>query len=403
MRTLESMVGNEAIFPILGKRDFFNHAGASPWPMPAIEAMRRCVEDWGVLTYLGEGWFDRIGKLREALAGLIGASVDEISIQRNTGDAISMVAGGLSLRAGDRIVTAGCEYPSNVYPWFNAAERVGASVELVPEDRAADGRAFVDEDRLIEACERGCTRVLAISHVQWTSGQQMNLQKLGSFCRERDIFFCVDGIQSLGVVPLDVSKTPVDAICSGGHKWLMSPLGAGLLYVRRQWIERLRPPSVGWASVERPLDWSIKWKLQASAERFETGTHNLAGVVGMLESIRLLNEVGVERIHARVRGLCERFEAAVKSELSERGIDMSSSGHHDVVRWLTPRENYRAGGASCFEIGPDPEKFATNLDREDRIHLAARMGRMRFSPHFYNTEEQIDRAARAVGRRLAEG
>jgi selenocysteine lyase/cysteine desulfurase len=403
MRTLETMVGNEAIFPILGKRDFFNHAGASPWPRPAIDAMNQCIEDWGTLTYLGEGWFDRIGKLREALARLIGSDVEEVSIQRNTSDAISMVAGGLDLRAGDRIVTAGCEYPSNVYPWVNAAERVGASVELVPEDRDSDGRAFVNEDRLIEACERGQTRVLAISHVQWTSGQRMNLDRLGSFCRDRDIFFCVDGIQSLGVVPLDVSRTPVDAVCSGGHKWLMSPLGAGLLYVRRDWIERLRPSSVGWASVERPLDWSIKWKLQGSAERFESGTHNLVGLIGMLESVRLLNELGIDRIHERVRGLCERFECGVNREMFDSAERVNAGRGRGKLKWLTPSERWRAGGASCFEIEGDPEKFVTAVDREDRIHLAARMGRVRFSPHFYNTEAQIDRAARAIGRRLAGG
>ncbi|HQY89394.1 MAG TPA: aminotransferase class V-fold PLP-dependent enzyme, partial [Tepidisphaeraceae bacterium] len=333
---------------------------------------------FGQGVYLGKNWFEAIDKSRAALARLINADVCEISLQKNTGDAISFVAGGLDWKAGDRIVSANVEYPSNIFPWKNVAEKFGAHVELVKERLDPDGAVRVHEDDLINACDSR-TRVLAISHVEWGSGQRMNLEKLGSFCRERGILFCVDVIQSIGVVPIDVKKIPVDCLCTGGHKWLMSPPGSGMLYVRKEWIEKLRPVMVGWASVENPMTWSTNFVLSKTAERFETGVMSVASFVGLESSVNALHEIGIEKIHARVRSLCDRFaELMRRSDLKVR----------------TPLES--AAGAISFEVPGDPEALVKKLASDFNTHMAARHERARFSPHFYNTETQVDRVAETV-------
>ena len=378
MRTLDQWIGNAEIFPILQRAEYFNHSGISPWPIDTVRAVEAFASNFGRHVYLDQNWFDATNRCRAALAKFINADTCEIALQKNTGDAISFVAGGLDWKQGDRIVTASVEYPTNIHPWKNIAEKFGGHVELVPEKLDPDGSLRVHEDDLIKACDSR-TRVLAISHVEWASGQRMNLEKLGSFCRERGILFCVDVIQSMGVVPIDVKKIPVDCLCGGGQKWLMSPPGSGMLYVRKEWIEKLRPSMVGWASVENPNTWSTNFILSKTAERFETGVVPVGSFVGMEVSVNSLNEIGIEKIYARVRKLNERVTELIKrADLKVR----------------TPPES--AGGATSFEVPGDPDAHVKKLASDFNTHLTARHGRLRFSPHFYNTEDQIDRAAETI-------
>lgn len=378
MPTLDQWIGNAEVFPILKRAEYFNHSGISPWPIDTVRAVEAFSSNFGRHVYLDQNWFDAIHRCRAALARFIHADASEIALQKNTGDAISFVAGGLDWKQGDRIVTANVEYPSNIHPWKNVAEKFGGHVELVPEKLDPDGALRVHEDDLIKACDSR-TRVLAISHVEWASGQRMNLEKLGSFCRERGILFCVDVIQSMGVVPIDVKKLPVDCLCTGGQKWLMSPPGSGMLYVRKDWIEKLRPQFVGWASVENPMKWSTDFVLAKTCERFETGVLPVASFVGLETSVNALHEIGIEKIHARVRKLGDRFAEAIKrADLKVR----------------TPLES--AGGAISFEVNGDPDAHVKRLASEFNTHLTARHGRLRFSPHCYNTEEQVDRAVETI-------
>jgi selenocysteine lyase/cysteine desulfurase len=379
MRDLATIVGNAELFPVLARWDYFNHAGVSPWPKPTIDAVAAFAQQFGLDCFNTDPFFNLVDQCKSLLRTLVNADhVDEIAIIRNTSDGLGLIGSAIDWKPGDRIVTAASEYPSNVYPWMDAAKRHGCELILVPETRRPDGTVCVSEESLLAACDHPRTRMLAISHVQWTSGQRIDIETLGAFTSSRGILFVVDAIQSLGVVPVDVRRARVDFLVSGGHKWMMCPPGAGVMYVRRELIERFASPVVGWNSVVNPMDWSIKFDLRKDAGRYESGTHAFACLAGMKPSLELLVGVGADAIFAHVKALGDRFARRI----SAAGYTVLSG--RDV-----------ASGAVCFEpkAGQNPDELVKTLRREKRIEIAARMGRLRFAPHFYNTHEQVERCA----------
>jgi len=372
---IDTLPGDINTFPSLAKYDYFNHAGVSPWPRATIDAVSAFASDFGVNTWIGHDWSAVERETRERLAAMINASTDEVAIIRNTGDAISQIAMGIDWKNDDVIVTSSAEYPSNVFPWMEAARRHGCKVELVPERTEATGSSRVSEDELIEVASKPNVRLLAISHVQWGSGQRMDLDKLGAFCRSRGILFSVDVIQSLGIVPIDVRRSNIDFLMAGGHKWLMSPPGAGVLFCRHELIDQINPASVGWLSVINPMKWELNYTLRPEAGRFETGTPALGSLVGLNASLRLLLDVGISSIHQRVTTLGDYFA----DELLKKGYTLA-----------TPRTGLN-GGSVCFtRTGVDPAETVKRL-HDHKIEIATRTARLRFSPHFYNTKDQVNR------------
>ena len=210
-------------------------------------------------------------------------------------------------------MSADCEYPSNVYPWMDVCDRHGVELVRVPERVDAHGLARVSEDAILEAASHHRTRLVALSHVQWASGQRMDIERIGRWCNERGVLFAVDVIQSLGVVPVNVQAAHVDFLFSGGHKWLMSPAGAGLLYCRRELIERVVSPVVGAMSVVNPFKWELNFTRATTAARFETGTQAFPSLVGMKSSIELLLDVGVRRDQRAGAGARRRVRARARA------------------------------------------------------------------------------------------
>ena len=390
MSKIDDLIGNADVFPVLAKRDYFNHAGASPMPRPVGDAVRAFLTQFEHDGFVGFDFFKPIATLKQTAASMINAGEDEVAIVTNTGEAISMVALGLNLKPGDRVVINEAEYPANVYPWQEACARVGAELVTVPETVTDDGGSIVREDDLIAACEDPNTKVLAVSHVQWGSGQRMDLEKLGSACRERGILFSVDVIQSMGVMPIDVEAAKIDFLQAGGHKWMLGTMGAGVFYVRRGVLETLRPAIVGAMSVVDPLKWErIDYTLQPDARRFEFGTPAMASIIAVGTGLSLLAECGIDAVADRVLDLGDRFAAGVTG----MGCTLAVS-----------REDRAAcGGAVCFApaAGEEASKALYEaLSKEDGIELASRCGRVRFAPHFYNTEAQVDRLLERIEARL---
>ena len=378
---LSAYLGNADAFPILKEWDYFNHAGVSPWAPETIQAVNDFNAEFGRVTLQKTNWFGLLEGVREELAGFINAQKHEIAFTRNTGDAISIIAAGIDWKAGDRVVVASCEYPSNVYPWMDARDRHGVEVISVEEKTDADGIARVEEDDLIRACEHHRTKLLAVSHVQWTSGQRMDLNKLGAYCREKGILFAVDAIQSLGVVPVDVQAAQIDFLFSGGHKWLMAPPGSGLIYCRQELIERINSPMVGAASVINPWRWEINFVRSPDALRFETGTPAFASLFGLGAAVKVLKSVGIDVINAQVKSLGHQFAIGARAKGYTVITDRSGA----------------VGGAVCFTSpAGNPDELVKVLREKHKVELAARRGRLRFSPHFYNTSEQVDRALAAL-------
>ena len=268
------------LMPIAERWAYFDHAAVAPLPAPARDALVR----WATQSAeqgdtVWPEWNQRVEQTRKLAARLIGAGADEIALVRSTTEGISLVAEGFRWQPGDNVVTLDNEFPSNLYPWMNLAER-GVETRRVPTD---SGR--VDLDRLSAACDAR-TRIVSISWVGYASGWRSDLDALAEMAHRRGALLLVDAIQGLGAFPLDVSRTPLDFLAADGHKWLLGPEGAGLFYLRREHLDRLRPLGVGWHSVVQAADYNrIALELKPTAARYEGGSQNMAGFIALAESL----------------------------------------------------------------------------------------------------------------------
>jgi len=357
-------------FPILHELNFLNHAGVSPVPTRSAEAMRALIsetERFG--PFHQKKHQQRLKWLRTAAARLLACTADEIAFVKNTTEGLSLVAEGLDWRSGDNVVTAEHEFPANVYPWRSLARR-GVALRVV---RERNWRFEVED--FAQAMDKR-TRLLTVSAVEFSTGFRMPLQELGQLCRERGVLFCVDAIQGLGAMAFDVERWGIDFLSADGHKWLLGPEGFGIFYCRRERIEALSNCVLGWVGVENPSDYDhTDQPWVATARRFEEGSHNLVGAVGLAGSVELLLEVGLDRVEQRILGLTQRL----MDGLEARGCEI-----------FTPREDGCRLGIVSFRHPTEPSDrlFRRLLGR--KIVTACRRGWIRVSPHFYNTERQID-------------
>jgi cysteine desulfurase/selenocysteine lyase len=383
MSLLTDFIGNTDAFPILEKWNFFNHAGVSPLPRASADAMRKYAEQAQSVAYLNTGWYADIEKLRAVCATLVHAHRDEIAFVKNTSEGLSIVANGIDWQWGDVIVTTNVEYPANIYPWMELARAHGVKLMMANEKDDSHGRRAVPIEKIFEAASDPRCRLISLSHVEFASGQRHDLAKIGQFCREREILFCVDAIQTLGIVPVDVRAMNIDYLSADGHKWMLGPEGAGFFFCNRERIERTRPLMVGWLNVVDALNFGdYNYRLKPDAGRFECGTYNVPGLLGFKASLELLTSVGIDAIAQRIKLLTDR--------LIEKLIDKG----YQIV---SPREDDAWSGIVSFASPThEPKPIQEMLRKEKQIEIALREGRLRASPHFYNTEEQIDRLVEAL-------
>jgi selenocysteine lyase/cysteine desulfurase len=358
-------------FPVTRRWAFFDHAAVAPLTRRAQQAMTDWARD---LAENGDvhdpQWVQHVEEVRRLVARLLACDPLDLAFVKNTSEGIGIVAEGFPWRPGDSVVTAAEEYPANVYPWMNLAGR-GVEVRLVP---SRDRRVWVED---IRAALTERTRLVSLSFVEYASGFRNDLEAVGSLCRERGVYFVVDAIQGLGVLPLDVGRVPVDFLAADGHKWLLGPEGAGVLYVRRDLVDLLHPVGVGWNSVVGARDFSrLDFRLKPHAGRWESGSLNVAGITALGASLELLLEIGIPAVAERVLHLtdylCERAARAGLEVYSSR-LPQDRSG---IVSLVAPGGNVRQLVKRC---------------REQRIVVNQRAGRLRLSPHCYNTEEEVDR------------
>jgi selenocysteine lyase/cysteine desulfurase len=378
MSELKDYIGNVDEFPSLRNWNFFNHAGASPLPRRVAQALRTYVDDSESSGYLLGNRYSRITEVRDLAAGLINAHRDEIALLKNTAEGISTVARGINWRPGDRIVTAVGEYPANVYPWMDVARRHELQLVMVPEITDRDGRRAVEIDEILREASHPRTRMVALSHVEFATGQRLDLARIGELCRAQDKRFCVDAIQSLGALPVDVQAMKIDYLAAGAQKWMMGAEGSAIFYCRRELIEQTPPLLVGAVSVINMLDFGdYDYTLQSTAGRFECGTWNMAGLDAIRAAMQLLGSIGVDIISQRIRALTDRFI----SGLIAKGYEV-----------ISPRDGEQWSGIVSFTSAlHDHDAIAKRLRAEERTEIVVREGRLRASPHFYNTEDQIDR------------
>jgi cysteine desulfurase / selenocysteine lyase len=378
MSELTALIGNQREFPILGKFDFFNHAGVAPIPKRAADVLRAYAEQAESGAYMNTTWYSDIEKLRLLAASLINAQREEIAFVKNTSEGISIVANGIDWQLGDRIVTTAVEYPANIYPWMELVRSRGVKLVMVNEETAPDGSAHVPVEKILHEATDPRTRLVSLSHVEFASGQRHELATIGAFCRANRKLFNVDAIQTVGVLPVDVQAMNIDFLSADGHKWMLGPEGAGFFYCRKELIERIRPLMVGWMNVVNAQDYgAYHYTLRNDSGRFECGSYNIGGLLALRGALELISTVGVDAIAARVKQLGDRLIEGLRGK--GYGVVSPRFGEQwsGIVSFISPTHSH--------------SDIARHLRRDHRTEIALREGRLRASPHFYNTEEQIDR------------
>ncbi|MEO8337354.1 MAG: aminotransferase class V-fold PLP-dependent enzyme [bacterium] len=360
-----------------GDTVYMNAASTGPLPQRSVDAQVDFTRRRATPHLVGfDDQFGALARCRALVAEMVNASATEIALGINTGAGMNLAAWGLPLGRGDEVVVPDAEFPANRYPWMAASEAKGFALHVVPSH---DG--LLDNDALFAALERPRVRALSVSWVGFSNGAVADLDRLGAACRDREIYFVVDGIQGLGACTLDLEKTPVDVFACGAQKWLLGPWGSGFTYVRRGIMDEITPQPVSWMAVRgsddfsKLIDYDLTWR--DDARRFEQVTLPYQDFAGMAASLELLREIGPHTVSEHIlRCAHELLEGA-----RERGVSL-----------VTPLERH-AGTASVRPS--DATAVSAGLDAAGVIH-SVREGTIRLAPHCYTNEEDIQRTLAAL-------
>lgn len=347
-----------------------NNAGVAPLLPRGLAAARAALDLMlgGSQTVLEA--FALHDRARATVGRLVGAPMDDVAFFSSCSAALSQVALGMPLAAGDEIVLPDQEYPSNAYPWHRAAKRAGGRVVVVPS--RADWS--LDAERLIAAVTPR-TRVVAVSWIEFSTGAAADLRALAEAAHRVGAWLVVDAIQGLGVIPFDMAASGADAVCGGAHKWLCGPLGVGFLVARaevRNALEPLMVSATTFGTPDDPVD--AAKEPRRDRRRFEPGNPLVITAAGTAGSIEHLLEVGVTVVHAEALGL----RALVVEEAAQRGFDVHPGGGPVQSPIVT------------FVPDVDPSKLAEAL-RAQGVSVAARGGGVRVAPHAHNTVADVER------------
>lgn len=364
------------LMPVTEKWAYFDHAGVAPVPLSAVEAMTKWLREVSTEgDTIWPDWSRQVNQTRRTAAELLGASVKEIALMPSTTAGINLVAEGLPWREGDNVVTLADEFPSNLYPWMHL-ERLGVETRRVPTTNGE-----VNLDQFESHCDER-TRVVTISWIGYSNGCRRDLAAFSEIARRHNALFFVDAIQGVGVFPLDVGQIDIDCLAADGHKWMLGPEGAGIAYVSSSCLDQLQPMNVGWNSVAHSQDFShIELKFKDSAERYEGGTLNMGGFIGLGASLRLLLELGVENIAATILDFTDQLADVLRQHGAE------------VVSPWQPEQ--RSGIVSCVFPGRDPMAIRKHC-LEHGVALNCRGGRLRISAHAYNDQQDLERLSSAL-------
>ncbi len=367
-------------FPLSDELIYLNHAAVAPWPKRTSEAVIAFAQQntrYGSHFYLD--WLAKQSEIRKQFQSLINApSSDDIALVKNTSEALSFVAYGLTWQAGDNIVSSNEEFPSNRMPWQSLANQ---GVEFRQADLSS---ANTPEDALFVLVDEN-TRLLTISSIQFASGLRMDLVRIGEFCQQHDILFCIDAIQSIGAVQFDVQAYHADFIMADGHKWLFGPEGLGVFYSSAKAREQLKLTQFGWHNMKDTHNYENKpWEIHPTARRFECGSPNMLGIHALSASLSLLLELGM----ATVENLVLKNADHVKAEIA----------NNEQLSLITSAQSALKSGIVVFKHCTIANETLYKYLQQNGVVCALRGGGIRFSPHFYNTQQEIAKAFELIAR-----
>jgi cysteine desulfurase/selenocysteine lyase len=364
-------------FPITRRYAYLNHASVGGLSEPVVGAMTRYLTERGqsgseALT----NWDADIERVRQTCARFVGAHRDEIVFTGSISHGLNIVACGLDWRDGDNLICAETEFTANIYPWTNLQRR-GVEVRFAP---ARENR-ILGED--VAALMDRRTRLVAISFVEFQSGYRNDLHSLAALCHERGAYLCVDGIQGLGALQFSVAQAPVDFVAAHAAKWMLGPIGAGFLYVRQELLQVLDPVMAGWRSVvDRDDYFKYDSPLCECGERYEPGSPNFVGLLGMEAAIELLLSLGMGEVEARILSLTDYLIAGLRA----RGC---------IIDTPISYRRERSGIVSFRHPAVDSAELCERLHAAGVI-VSLRGKLIRVSPHCYNTEDELDQLLAAL-------
>jgi selenocysteine lyase/cysteine desulfurase len=364
-------------FPALNRFTYLNTASAGLVPPSVVQPAHEFEAELAQAGTTGMDEDTEVGILedaRHAAAELLHADPATIAIGTSFTEALCQIAWWLCPGQGQNVVSSEVDFPSVTYPWHRIAEDTGCQVRLVPV--LDDPEAF-DVNRVAEHVD-SATAVICISHVQFLTGHLLDLNDLAALAHDHGALLIVDATQSAGQVPIDVTATGVDVLITGSYKWLCSLFGAAACYLSPQVLKRFRPPLVGWRSTEHPYSLDARWKpLAPTARRMEYSTMSYAAAIALGHAIRYINTMSLDEVATHNAELASQLA----EELAQRG-----------ARLITPRDpKRRAGTVTARFPSRDGEAIAAELTRRGVI-VSPRVGSTRFSMHFYNSSDDIDRA-----------
>jgi cysteine desulfurase/selenocysteine lyase len=377
----KSLIAKE--FPGAAGQIYMNVAARGLTPRRARSAVDAVLEGGMDGSSDKDAMFASVERARTQFAHMIHADADEIAITKNVSEGLNAIIASLNLEAGDNVVLcANLEHPNNVYPWLHLREKLGVEVRNIPADAGS-----MPIDRMIEAMDDR-TKCVTVTSVSFSPGFRTNMAPLGAACRERDIFFLVDAVQSVGIIDTNVNKLNIDGLAVSTQKGLLGLYGMGLMYCRREWANKLTPVylarfgvNLGGGMHEAALG-SDNYELMPGARRFDLGNYNYVGSAAAAESIGLLNEVGVPKIEAYVGMLTRQLAAG----LYELGLPVAGGapGEHLTSMICVGEE----GGGHDATDDKDMASLARHLSQNSVKH-SIRRGRIRLSLHLYNTDENV--------------
>ncbi len=358
-----------------------NHAAMAPWPTLVSEAVQSFAEEnarIGARDY--DTWMQRENDCRERFARLLNAQADDIALLKNTTEGLSVVAQGLPWKAGDNIVIPDCEFPSNRLPWVQL-ESLGVAV------RSVAIHVNDPEQALQAACDEN-TRLLAVSAVQYADGLRLHLDKLGRFCQANQVLFCVDAIQQVGMLPLDVQACHIDFLSADAHKWMLGPEGLAVFYTHPDVREQLTLTQSGWRQMDNPFQFHRNsWEPSKTGRRFEAGSPNMLGIVATHAALGMLLEIGMDTVAQRAMANGDYL----RNQLSQR----------DNIELLGNTAPERCSAIVNFRpLGVLPAALYRDLRKVDVI-TALRGEGLRLSPHFYQSTALLDTALQHIDEILA--
>ena len=360
------------LFPITESCVYLDSAHYSQY---SLETNRRLFEFINKFTHtnIDLGIFNekKSKTLKEKIAKLIGADEKEIIITTSTTHGINIFAYGIELNRGDTIAFPNCEFPAVVYPWVNLEKLKGIKTALIPSDRG-----IIKIEDIEKTIKENNVKVLAISSVEFL-GFRNDLNSISKICNDNDCYLLVDGIQSLGVCPMDVKKFGIDYLAGGSQKWMMAPSGVGFAYISSGIRDKVNPTFIGTGSIKYDFKNFLSYKLnfREDGKAYENSTVNCLGLIGLESSIDLFLKLGVENIFSYILNLINAFMEGLKGSDYRIESDLSSEHRSNIILFSHADKSKN-------------EFVHRELERKN-IFISYREGYLRLSPHIFNNEQDI--------------